>query len=195
MAIVLASGCAAGDDGGGAGVGDLPTLQTGASGEGAADDATGESDDGNGVDDPGEETDPDIAMAEYEQCMSDQGIDLEFGEAGEGAAVEQFEIDDEAATSEGAVAIDDFEDFEAAAAECDAILDDAFGDFELTPEQEAEFADEMLELERCLSDQGFDIDTSGIALEIGEDIDFEAFDEAIRTCQPDAQFDSVEVGP
>lgn len=195
IAVVLAGGCAAGDGDDDAGAADLPTLQTGASGDGRDDAADEDSSGANGGDGPDEEVDPDIAMAEYEQCMADQGIDLSFGDAGEGAAVVEFGIDDEDATSEGAVAIDDLEEFEAAAEECDEILDDAFGEFELTPEQEAEFADQTLELERCLRDEGFDIDMSGDGFEISEDIDFEAFEEAMRTCEPDSQFDSVEVGP
>ena len=203
VAMVLAAGCAAGDGDDDAGAAELPTLQSGASDDEAADESTSESDDsgGGGARGSDEEVDPEIAMAEYEQCMADQGIDLDFGEAVDGAVVEEFEIDEDAADggADAAIAIDDLDEFEAAAGECDQILEEAFGEFELTPEEEAEFADQMLELERCLSDEGFDIDMSGNAFELDEDIDFEAFEEAMRTCEPDTQFggsvDAEEDGP
>lgn len=146
-----------------------------------ADDAAGESD---------EEVDPEIAMAEYEQCMEDQGVSMSLAvEGGDGAAIETIETDgdDEALEFDGQNL--DVEDFEAATEVCEPILEDAFGSFELSPEEEAEMADQMLELEKCLADEGFDIDMNGgNSFQIGgDDMDFEAFEEAMQTCGNDIQ--------
>lgn len=150
-------------------------------------------------DDPsdGEPVDPEIAMAEYEKCMSDQGIEMEMAvmgaEGGSGFETLDAPIDSDAgldAPTEG-ITIDD-EDFQAAEEVCGPILEDAFGSFEFTPEQEAEIADQMLELERCLADQGFEIDTDGGAFELDPDIDFEAFQSAMSACGNEADLIGVD---
>lgn len=194
VAMVLAAGCAAGDGDDDAGAAELPTLQSGASDDEAADESTSESDDsgGGGARGSDEEVDPEIAMAEYEQCMEEQGVSMSLAvEGGDGASIETLETDADAnddsleLSGEGL----DLEEFEAAAEACDPILEDAFGSFEMTPEQEAEMADQMLELEKCLADEGFDIDMSGgNSFQIGgDDMDFEAFEEAMQTCGNDIQ--------
>jgi len=159
-----------------------------ATGDENEDGTTEEDDDG----ETDEEVDPEIAMAEYEQCMEEQGVSMSLAvEGGDGASIETLETDADAnddsleLSGEGL----DLEEFEAAAEACDPILEDAFGSFEMTPEQEAEMADQMLELEKCLADEGFDIDMSGgNSFQIGgDDMDFEAFEEAMQTCGNDIQ--------
>ncbi|MDW3175950.1 MAG: hypothetical protein R8J94_01040 [Acidimicrobiia bacterium] len=139
--------------------------------------------------DSGEEVDPEFAMAEYEKCMSDHGLDLDFASEGDGASIQTLdEVPSDALDQDGVITGDFFdEEFEAAMEECEPILEEAFGSFELTPEQEAEMADEMLEMQRCLSDEGFDIDMTGNSFALDEGIDFEAFDAAMRACGEDVQ--------
>jgi hypothetical protein len=147
----------------------------GAAGDGEATDEEGE-------DAEPEEVDPEIAMAEYEKCMADQGVDVSMAVAGEeGSSIETFETDPNDIDANAGAELD-FEDFEAAAEICETILEDAFGSFEATPEQEAEFADQMLELEKCMSEAGFDIDMSGNSFQLDESIDFQAFEEAMSSC-------------
>lgn len=133
-----------------------------------------------------EEADPELVMAEYEKCLADLGIDIDVT-GGSGASIESFEVDEDG----DATGTPNLEDFEAATEQCDAILDDAFGDFELTPEQEAEQADQMLEFERCMADAGFEIDTSAGVVELDADLDFEAFDAANENCAQSFAAESV----
>ena len=161
---------------------DLPSLQTGADGsdEGATD--------GDDSDKEPSEADQEAAFAKYESCMTDLGVDVGSLGGNEGAAVQSFEAD----SDDGAEF--NFEEFEEASKECETILTDTFGEFELSPEQQAEHADENLELERCLGDAGFDIDLSGNSFQLPDDVDFEAFEEAMATCQPNGLVSSEEVG-
>lgn len=156
---------------------DLPTLSS------QTDDSSSD-EDANDGDSDGElsEADQEKAMAEYESCMADAGVDIGSfigGDSG-GAAVESIEV----GSGEDGEPLD-FEAFETAAEACDQILEDAFGSFEMTPEQEAEAADQMLEMQRCLSEAGFDINLDDNAFELDENVDFEAFEEAMSSCSPD----------
>ncbi len=125
------------------------------------------------------EADQEAAMAEYEKCMGDLGVDVGDLVAGGGSGV----------AVEGETVIEEVEgdfdpaEFEAAAAQCDELLTDAFGEFEVSPEQEAEIADQMLELEKCLAEAGYEIDMSGQAFEVDPSIDFEEFQQALDSCQ------------
>lgn len=130
--------------------------------------------------------DPDEAMAKFEACMAENGIDIS---AEGGGNVQTIELDDDEAGSQE----DAIEAMEEATKECDKILDDAFGEFEMSPEQEAEMADQNLELERCLADNGIDIDISGGAFELPADLSVDQFDELMSECAPDTQlFESGE---
>ncbi len=133
------------------------------------------------------ETDPELAMAEYEACMDDLGIDVPDFDGGGGVVVEEFEVDAESTDSV------DFEEMQAAMDECDDVLEEAFGSFEMSPEQEAEMADQLLELERCLADAGFDIDMNEGGFELPADIEFEDFNEAMNNCQPDQATEMTDV--
>lgn len=136
----------------------------------------------------GEPVDPEVAIADYEKCMADQGIEMQMVTGNvDGSGFES--LDDTIITDpdelDGTNQASTFgsEDFEEAEKTCGPILEDAFGDFELSPEQEAEQADEMFELQKCLAAEGFDIDMGGGSFELGgEDFDFEAFEGAMTTC-------------
>lgn len=127
---------------------------------------------------PDPAVDPDEALARFEACMKEQGVNISL--AGSGAEVP---TDDLAESPQGPPSR---EAFEAAQAECESIMDDAFGSFDLSPEQEAEQADQLLALQRCLADQGFDVDLSGGSFSIEQSDDMEAFDDALQTCSQDA---------
>ncbi len=183
--LMLAAACSSGAE---TATSELPTLadstteettDTDGAAEGESGDAAAEEDEGG---EP-EEVDPEIAMAEYEQCMADQGVTMSLAVAGEeGSSIETFETDPNDADANAGAESLDFEDFEAAAEICEPILENAFRSFEMTPEQEAEMADQMLELERCMSEAGFDIDMSGNSFQLDDSIDFEAFEEAMSSC-------------
>ena len=183
--LMFAAACSSGAE---TATSELPTLadstaeettDTDGADEGESDDAAAEEDEGG---EP-EEVDPEIAMAEYEKCMADQGVNMSMAVAGEeGSSIETFETDPNDADSNAGAEPLDFENFEAAAEICEPILEDAFGSFEMTPEQEAEMADQMLELEKCMSEAGFDIDMSGNSFQLDDSIDFEAFEEAMSSC-------------
>lgn len=155
---------------------DLPTLDAGAD-DGSNDDGSSDED---GENEEVTEEDAEAAMAEYEKCMADFGIEINMAGT-EGADIDSTQVEDGAGY---AAAPTDEDSFEEASETCDPILEDAFGDFEMSPEQEAELADQMLEMQKCLADAGFDIDMSGGAFELDADIDFDAFDAAMQKCEP-----------
>ncbi|MGZ0193323.1 MAG: hypothetical protein ACKVG5_13450 [Acidimicrobiales bacterium] len=150
------------------------------------DDSTEATDDESGneaeVAETQEAVDPEQAFAEFEACMADHGVSVSIGGQG-GAAVDDLEPGSDPAQNATP------EDFEAAQAECDPILDSAFGSFDLSPEQEAEQADAMLELEQCLAEAGFEIDTSGGSFQIPQDVDFDEFNLAMNDCAPAGAID------
>lgn len=195
--VIVVAACSSGGD---TSTTQLPTLESadaeqtepsaGEVGGDASDDTNvdgGDDTDEGGDAGPDEEVDPEIAMAEYEKCMADEGVSVQILSADD-ASGDSFDVadnapTDNAPTDDSAIGQDfDQEDVEAAEEICGPILENAFGDFELSPEQEAEMADAMLEVQRCMSDAGFDIDLDGGAFEIGPEIDFEEFDAAMRAC-------------
>ncbi len=131
-----------------------------------------------------EAVDPDQAFAEFEACMADHGVTVAIGGVG-GASVD--ELDPSSDQIEEVTP----EDLEGAEAACEPILDNAFGSFDLSPEQEAERADELLEMQQCLAEAGFDLDMSGGRFEVPQDVDFDEFDNAMNDCAPEG---TVSVG-
>lgn len=193
--LILASAC--GSDAN-ATTAQLPTIESSTTTvQGPSDTSANEAEAANGTetsgtDTPGDEpVDPQLAFAEFDQCMADHGIEIETSVVSEGAGFDT--LDDASITDpddlEGLSSPSDFTeaDFEEAQAACDPILANAFGDFELSPEQEAEFADEMLELEKCLSAQGFEIDLDDATFEVDESVDFDALNAAMTKCAPETQ--------
>lgn len=186
--VLPAAACSSSDE---TATAELPTIESSTTTAPVADaaDPTGdeasatasEEEQGDGTPADDGPVDPEIAFADYEQCMADLGVEIQIVSATGGS--DSIETLDE--IPEDAVLGSEFdpEEFEAAEEECGPILEGAFGSFEMSPEQEAEMADEMLEMERCLADQGFDIDMNGGSFEIGgEDFDFDTFDDAMSTC-------------
>lgn len=175
VAVLALAGCGADDD---PAAGDLPALEQSDAGEASSDDSTGTT--GDGTDEP----DADLAMAQFQQCMKENGVDIELD--GQGGMQQSFtsgaggdEADAEAAA--GAA----FEDAEAA---CEHFLDGAFGTIDdLSAEEQAEIADANLAFEQCLHDKGFDVDVDpNGAFMLGPEIDFDDFNAAAEECQPTA---------
>lgn len=162
---------------------DLPTLTAPAS-DGSADTEEGGTRD---EDEEVSEADADLAMAQFESCMSDAGVEI-GGAGADGGFTESFESDTDV-SNEAA----DVTDIEAAMEKCNSILEDAFGEFDLSPEEEAELEDANLELSRCLADAGFDVDLSSSSFTLDESIDFEEFEAAMTACSPDTEFGSAGV--
>jgi len=121
--------------------------------------------------------DPDQAFAEFEACMADHGVTVAISGSG-GAPVDDLVPGPEPAREVTP------EDLEAAEAACEPILDDAFGSFDLSPEQEAEQADALLEMEHCLAEAGFEIDMTGGSFQVPQDVDFDEFNLAMNDCAP-----------
>lgn len=134
-------------------------------------------DDSSEAEAPGE-VDPEQAFAEFEACMADHGVSVAFGGTG-GAPVEDLD------TRPDQLVEVTPEDIEAAQEDCNRILDNAFGSFDLSPEQEAEQADELLGMQQCMADAGFDIDASGGGFQVPEDVDFDEFNIAMNDCAPE----------
>lgn len=149
---------------------ELPTLNT------ETDDTTDTALEENGDDSGDEEVDQDKAMADFEACMADLGIDI-GSPGGSGTMTQEFEME-----SDGDGQPLDPESMDEAIAECDAILEDAFGSFELSPEEEAEEADSMLALQKCLAESGFDIQMDGGSFQLDENVDFDEFESAMDAC-------------
>ncbi len=160
---------------------DEPTVA--AIDEPSAPDGTEEPADTN-PDDPPSAEEVEAAQLRFDQCMADQGIDIDemFGEgpdSGDGDAVE-IEVDEDA-------------DFEAMMAKldeanriCQPILEEVFGSFELSPEDESAFADAQAAFSECMADAGFDIDTGDdgsmvFGFETSGD-DIEAMESAMTEC-------------
>ena len=157
----------------------LPTLET------ASEESTS-------VTDPNEpasgdndaEVDPELAMAEFEACMAEAGIELGTAEE-EGEFVQSFEIE------AGDAAPDAAEDIEAAFEQCNSILENSFGEFDISPEEQAELDDANLALTRCLAEAGFDVDFSDGGFTLDDTIDFAEFEAAMTSCAPDTEFGTV----
>lgn len=143
-----------------------------------------------------EKLDPDQAIEQYQQCMKDNGVDVQMLMSGGGDGSGQSLNEDEPIDQfdEGTF---DFDTFDEAEEKCDHFLEDAFGDFTMSPEQEAAAKDAELAFSKCMKEQGVDYtpfvslgdtldaddeptdqDLAGVAEE-----DFEKFDEAAEACE------------
>lgn len=159
--------------------------------------ATSEQVDDSGSDDASDrpelsEADTEKVFAEYEKCMADNGITMQTAGDTEGA----FSMENTSESGPSGEAGDQFaappEDFEAAEEECNPILEDAFGSFEMSPEQEAEMADQMLDLQRCMADAGYELDLEGNSFTIGAE-DGDGFEDALKECDKVAFGENSEV--
>ncbi len=125
------------------------------------------------------EVDPEEAFARFGACMAEYGVTVVSGTGG--AAVPgdaPGDLPTEPVTAEK---------LEEAQRECDPILEEAFGSFDLHPEQDVELADQMLALQLCLADEGFDIDLSGNSFSMDQSqIDMAGFDAAFNRCNQEA---------
>lgn len=74
-------------------------------------------------------------------------------------------------------------EFEEIADKCSEESGLSFGDLDdLSPEEQAEMADQNLAFEQCLADKGFEIDMEGGAFQVGPEIDFDEFNAAADEC-------------
>jgi hypothetical protein len=119
------------------------------------------------------EVDPEEAFARFEACMADHGVMVSFGAGG-------AEVPGEVSDNRQTEAVTP-ERMEEAQRECDPILQEAFGSFDLDPEQEAEMADQMLALQLCLADEGYDIEINDNMFNPGQ-VDMEEFGAALDRC-------------
>lgn len=128
-------------------------------------------------------TDADEAIAQYEACMRDLGIDIEMGDGGDGAVTMEMQSNTPAGTDQSTT--DD--GFDEASAACDPLLEGAFGSFERDPQTEAEEADAALALQRCMADAGYEVDVQGGAVMMMTDDDamLAMFDECEKQTMPD----------
>lgn len=120
-----------------------------------ATDATGPTDNGSAK--PGAETDPQLALADYEKCMKDHGVNIQSSASGQGGnAVDGGATD--TVLNEDQPSPDDFD---AADEACEPFLESANQAIDVTPEQQAALNDYMAEIENCMQDKGFDIPMGG----------------------------------
>jgi hypothetical protein len=174
--------------------------------------------DGGATDDPTAPTDPEDAFALFDECMADAGFD--FGGSmtsidGESSrAVISISPDGSATGADPQQEAESFEDFDfeamdAADTGCSVHLSNLDDDFDLSPEEQAQFDDAMLEFTKCMEEQGIEIPEleggSGIVIagpDLGDDpqsgapsfddIDFEAMDAAFAECGQ--VFEDLEAG-
>lgn len=145
--------------------------------------------------------DSEVVFAEYQKCMEDEGVDMSvlMGEAGGGGN----EIGD---GGEAEITIpDDFdwEAMEAASEVCDPILEDFDPLADMSPDEKAAIEDYTVELQKCMSEKGFDdvVTGPGGGNEVGdEDVtdftmdpntDFEAMEAAFEECDEQVEVPQV----
>jgi hypothetical protein len=171
-AIVLA---ACGDDQTDAGDGGVATVAPVATTAGTDPDGTdpdSTAPDGTGDvagDDSEAPTDPDEAFELFNECMADQGFDIDAKAPGDDEGSVSVEASSESGGPEpgggpvimgpGGVRIDpeDAEDFQAANETCSVHLANVENQFEMSPEQQAAMEDATLRIEKCMKEKGFDV--------------------------------------
>jgi len=118
------------------------------------------------------------AFDRYSECMAEFGVPVSLSGGG-GAALPEDPDDTglEPITPEKMAE---------AQAQCEPILDDAFGGFDASPEQKAEQADTMLFMERCMQDQGIEVDIQGNRMGFKPGVDMSKVSAAMEHCQAEA---------
>lgn len=124
--------------------------------------------------------DPEEAFQEYATCMREHGVDMSDPTSGGGV----IEIGGDAS---------DLEAMQEAGEACDPILEGAFGEFEMSPEQEAEMRDQELVFAKCMRANGVDWPdpssdpgSNESVIELGDDVDPDAFSAAMDACSEEA---------
>lgn len=169
LGVALAIGACSGADSAGSS-GEIPSLV--GSGQGAQPSPSASAPDPSG--------DHDLAFAKFQECMKEHGVSVSTGgiDGPGGNSVPEGIPDDLPESNSGS-----HEDFEVAQSECEPLLDEAFGSFQPNPEQEAEMADQLLELQKCLAEEGIEVEIKGNSLTTtgGPDQDQGAFDRCSKT--------------
>ncbi len=132
------------------------------------------SDDDSGIaslDDPveadGEAIDPDLALADYQQCLRDNGAGVDF-HAGAGGGSISIGGSGEADPQSGGGF--DADAFRQAAEACSDLAEAAIGAFTPDPQQQAEIEDAQLRFDECMSDKGLEGYRGNMATSSGLDI-------------------------
>lgn len=128
----------------------------------------------------------DQAMLKYDQCLRDNGVDIDTGGQGES-------LNGEGGDENSVAVIDDVfaEENADAFATCDPIIEGVFGSFEPTPEEEAAMADAEAAFQNCMSAAGFDVSSDEPV--ISDDGDGAAMEAALSRCADEA-FGALENG-
>ena len=144
---------------------------------------------------PSESVDPEVAIADFEACMKDHGVDVQIaiaGDGGGGPSTGEFRAPTNAGEAQpnGAKPGDgpDLKAMEAAEAACKDLLPSGMtGDPNAT--MDPEMADQLLDFSKCMRDHGIDFpdpqfEGGGVRVQMGEGIDptSQAFKDAQEAC-------------
>ena len=111
-----------------------------------------------------EVVDPDRAMADYRQCLADNGFDIDIQVGGGGGSISLGGGGDEADPQSGGFDPDAFSE---AADACSDLADAAMGAFTPDPQQQAAMQDAQLRFEECMADNGLAGYTGGATMASG----------------------------
>ena len=143
---------------------------------------------------PSESVDPEVAIADFEACMKEHGVDVRIAiaDGGDGPSTGEFRAPSNAGEAQpnGAKPGDgpDLKAMEAAEQACSHLLPSGMmGDPNAT--MDPEMADQLLDFSKCMRDHGIDFpdpqfDGGGVRVQMGEGIDptSEAFKDAQEAC-------------
>ncbi len=181
-------------------------LALAACGGGSNDDDSGiASLDGSGDGETAADIDPELAMADYRECLAENGVDINI-QAGSGGGSISLEGGGEADPQAGGGGFD-IDAFRAASEACADLAEAAMGSFTPDPQQQAAMEDAQLRFDECMADRGLEgyggaVASSGLALD-GDtsaadpqsggslaDVDPDVLAEALEECS--AVFDELE---
>lgn len=166
--------------------------------------------DGVGAEDSEAPTDPDLAYALFESCMTDEGFDFSIASGSTDATdIDELGVEEVDPQGQAFGSPEELnERFAEAEEKCDRHLANVENQQDLSPEEQAEFEDAQIAFADCMREKGIDIpdfdgDGGGvIVIEAGpgendpqgggfdpDNFDTEAFDEAADECN--AVFDSL----
>jgi hypothetical protein len=143
---------------------------------------------------PSESIDPELAIADFEACMKEHGVDVQIAIAGpgDGATTGEFRAPKNAGDAQpggaGPGEKPDPKALEAADAACRDLLPSGMrGDPNAT--MDPEMADKLLDFSKCMRDHGIDFpdpqfDGGGVRMQMDEDMDpsSQAFQDAQEAC-------------
>lgn len=117
--------------------------------------------------------DADLAFARYRECMARFGVDVVVPEEDGVTFEDTVDLADQSSVEP---------DPEAADEECGALLEQAGMSFDRDPGADAEIADQMLRMQRCLADRGIDVEIQDGGIQIDDVGAGSDIDEALAAC-------------